>query len=108
MNICERCNGCGWENPAQAINKCSACGGSGKDGRERMTLAHLLHQTGRMRFDAEKNREDVNKLETSITIDEFHDLKRDMDFVNSFHWADVQDGIPLEFKCNNITVKVIR
>lgn len=100
MNICERCKGCGWENPAQAIDKCSACGGSGKDGRERMTFSHLVVHTARLRNEG--------KTETSITIDEFHDLKRDMDFVNSFHWADVQDGIPLEFKCNNITVKVIR
>ena len=95
MNICERCNGCGWENPAQAIDKCSSCGGSG---RERLTFTHLVVHTARLNIEG--------KTETTITLDEFHDLKRDMDFVNSFHWADTQNGIPTEFKCNNVTVRI--
>lgn len=29
MDICPKCNGCGWDNPAQAIDRCSVCNGSG-------------------------------------------------------------------------------
>jgi DnaJ-class molecular chaperone len=28
-DICPDCNGCGWSNPAQAIDKCERCAGSG-------------------------------------------------------------------------------
>jgi len=29
MDLCSHCNGCGWQYPAQAIDKCETCGGSG-------------------------------------------------------------------------------
>lgn len=38
MNICEKCNGCGWENPAQAVDRCSACNGSGVLSKKRFIV----------------------------------------------------------------------
>lgn len=29
MSICPHCNGCGWDNPAQGVDKCAVCGGMG-------------------------------------------------------------------------------
>lgn len=97
MNICQRCNGCGWDNPAQAIDLCPACGGSGKDGRERLTMAHLHVQT------LEINRQ--GKRETSITRDELNDLKRDMEFINLFNWT-TSDGVLQSFVLNGVIVVV--
>ena len=68
-----------------------------KNGRERLTMTHLRVHTLMLAQEG--------KTETSITRDEFNDLKLDIELLNLFNWGDMK-GVPDWFNVNGVTVTV--